>query len=531
MDKFRLSFKEPRRVDVFSAGFLFFLLTLLSAVPQSTAVTIQFLYTDAAGIGFNDPTELAQEQKDLLGSDGNNASALGEARKNALEHAARLLEIRLPGATVIRVEALFKSYEDRNVIATTRMRQILSFGPRELIHIGYPPALAERIKGEKLLEESLPHFIVEFSKYPDFYYGFTGEPPPSSIGFVTLAIHEIIHGLGFHSSLREDGSFPAVTLDVTDGTRNFSLDVEQWQRIYDVQMYSEEDGEFIVDLEPSQRMQAATSETGLLWDGTVRPGEEGSCSYGQRMAELKSAGIDSDGRPRLHAPSSFDNGSSITHVHMDTDDIMEYLYPFPRDMDLSLGMLRDMGWEINDDGFPPSCVPTGISVTPTSGLLTTEDGGTATFSVKLQSEPISNVRIPLRSSDPGEGAADTRALEFTPGNWTMAQTVTVTGVNDDGEEDGPKPYLITLERAQSRDRFYDGFDPHDVSVTNQDNDPEPEELEPPQMQQSPGNGGGGCALASRAQVKNMPKSGALVLFLSALLLLFAVQWKSLLREG
>ena len=113
----------------------------------------------------------------------------------------------------------------------------------------------------------------------------------------------------------------------------------------------------------------------------------------------------------------------------------------------------------------------------------------------------------------------------------MAQTVTVTGVNDDGEEDGPKPYLITLERAQSRDRFYDGFDPHDVSVTNQDNDPEPEELEPPQMEQSSGDGGGGCALASRAQVKNMPKSGALVLFLSALLLLFAVQWKGLLREG
>ncbi len=76
-------------MDVFSAGFLFFLLTLLSAVPQSTAVTIQFLYTDAAGIGFNDPTELAQEQKDLLGSDGNNASALGEARKNALDQAAR----------------------------------------------------------------------------------------------------------------------------------------------------------------------------------------------------------------------------------------------------------------------------------------------------------------------------------------------------------------------------------------------------------------------------------------------------------
>ena len=63
--------------------------------------------------------------------------------------------------------------------------------------------------------------------------------------------------------------------------------------------------------------------------------------------------------------------------------------------------------------------------------------------------------------------ADTATLEFTPENWAAAQTVTVTGIND-REEDGPKRYVIALERAGSRDRFYDGFNPDDVSVTNQD---------------------------------------------------------------
>ena len=87
-----------------------------------------------------------------------------------------------------------------------------------------------------------------FSRNSNFYYGLRGEAPPSSIDFVTLAIHEIIHGLGFHSSLGKDGSFPSETLDVTGGAQSFSLDIEQWQRIYDVQMYSEEDGEFIVSL-------------------------------------------------------------------------------------------------------------------------------------------------------------------------------------------------------------------------------------------------------------------------------------------
>lgn len=528
MSKFRLFFIEPQRADALSVGLLFFLLSVFSAVPQSTAVTFRFLYTDISGIGFNDSTELTQEDKDLLAGSGNNANTLGEARRNALEHATGLLGSKLPGANVIRVEAFFKSFEDRAVVAKTSMRRILSFGPRELLHIGYPPALAERIAERELLDESVPHFIMEFSKGLDFYYGFTDEAPSFSIDFVTLAIHEIIHGLGFHSSLQEDGSFLGAPLDLTDGTRIY---VEQWQRIYDVQMYSESDSEFVVNLEPQHRQQAVTSETGLLWDGTVRPGRESSCSYAKRMAELKSAGVDSDGRPQLHAPSTFDRGSSITHVHTDTDDIMEYLYPFPRDMDLSFGMLADMGWEINDEGFPPSCVPTGVSVTPTSGLVTTEDGGTATFSVKLESEPISSVRIPLRSSDPDEGAPDTQALEFTPANWTVAQTVTVTGVNDDGEEDGPRRYVILLERAESRDRFYDGFNPEDVLVTNRDNDPEPEDPAPPQRQTAEdGNGGVGCALAASGKVRNTPESGALALFFAALLLFSAAPWKSLLEK-
>ena len=309
---------------------------------------------------------------------------------------------------------------------------------------------------------------------------------------------------------------------MTDGTRNFPIDVEQWQRIYDVQMYSEGDGELIVDLEPQRREQAATSGTGLLWDGTARPGKENSCSYGQRMAELKSAAVASDGKPRLHAPPTFDEGSSITHVHTEAEDIMEYLYPFPRDMDLSLGMLKDMGWEVDGNDFPPSCVPTGISVTPISGLVTTEGGGVATFTVGLDSEPISDVIIPLRSSEPQEGVADTATLEFTPENWAAAQTVTVTGVND-REEDGPKRYVIALERAQSRDRFYDGFNPDDVSVTNQDNDPEPDppdDLVQPRMLQQ-GEGSGGCALAMEKRVENSSGNTVLNLFLIAAFLFSA----------
>jgi len=515
-----------------SIGLLFFLLTVFPAVSYSGAVTIRAIYADVPGAGFNDTTGLTEEERALLDGNGNSASTLGEARRNAFEHAAGLLERKLLGQNTIRVEVSFGSFEHENTVATTYMGNPISFGPEELLHIAYPPALAEKIAERALIDESVPHFIVKFSRHLNFYYGFHGEVPPFSIDFVALVTHEIIHGLGFHSSLEEDGSFPSATLDVTGGTQSFSLDVPEWQRIYDVQMYSEEESEFIVDLEPQDRERAITSDTGLLWDGTARPGRENSCSYAQRMAELKSTGIAPDGKPQLHAPSTFEEGSSITHVHTDAEDIMEYLYPFPVDMDLSLAMLRDMGWEVSDEGFPPSCVPTGISVTPTSGLVTTEGGGTATFSVKLESEPISDVIIPLRSSHPSEGTADTRALSFTPDDWEVAKTVTVTGMND-SDEDGTRRYAIVLERAQSQDRFYHGFDPDDVSLINRDNDPEPDTSSPGSMLppvEEGGQGGSGCAIAAEQQARDTSRSGMLARFLPAALLVFVISCRSLRRE-
>ena len=517
-----------------SIGLLFFLLTVFPAVSYSGAVTIKAIYVDPQGIGFNDTAGLTEEERALLGDNGNNASTLGQARRNAFEHAASLLERKLPGPNTIRVEVSFGSFEDENTVAKTYMRNPIGFAPEELLHIAYPPALAEKIAGRTLIDESVAHFIVKFSRSLNFYYGFRGEVPPFSIDFVALVTHEIIHGLGFHSSLEEDGSFPSATLDVTDadGTRSFSLDVPEWQRIYDVQMYSEEDREFIVDLPPQDRERAITSDTGLLWDGTARPGGENSCSYGQRMAELKPAGVAPDGKPQLYAPPTFEEGSSITHVHTDAEDIMEYLYPFPVDMDLSLAMLADMGWEVSDEGFPPSCVPTGVSVTPTSGLVTTEGGGTAAFRVKLESEPISEVIIPLRSSHPSEGTADTRALSFTPDDWEVAKTVTVTGMND-SDEDGARRYTIVLERAQSQDRFYHGFDPDDVSLTNRDNDPEPDTPSPGSMLppgEETGQGGLGCAVAAQEQARDTSPSGMLARFLPAALLVFVISCRSLRRE-
>ncbi|MDB5390828.1 MAG: Calx-beta protein [Planctomycetaceae bacterium] len=107
----------------------------------------------------------------------------------------------------------------------------------------------------------------------------------------------------------------------------------------------------------------------------------------------------------------------------------------------------------------------GITVTPTSGLVTTEQGGTASFKVFLNSAPKSTVTIPVSSSNTSEGTVSVSQLVFTPTNWNIAQTVPVRGV-DDHVNDSNKQYTILLGPAVSTDLSYSGLNPADVSVLN-----------------------------------------------------------------
>jgi LPXTG-site transpeptidase (sortase) family protein len=112
---------------------------------------------------------------------------------------------------------------------------------------------------------------------------------------------------------------------------------------------------------------------------------------------------------------------------------------------------------------------TGVTVSLTSGLTTTESGGTATFTVVLDTTPTANVTIAVASNDTTEGTASPASLVFTPGNWSTPQTVTVTGV-DDALADGNQAYTIQTATASSPDATYDGLSVADVSVTNTDDD-------------------------------------------------------------
>jgi hypothetical protein len=110
----------------------------------------------------------------------------------------------------------------------------------------------------------------------------------------------------------------------------------------------------------------------------------------------------------------------------------------------------------------------GIIVTPTSALQTTEAGGTATFSVRLQSAPTAPVTIALGNSNPGQGSLSTSSLTFTAANWNVAQSVTITAL-DDHIVNGDQTYQVT-GTATSTDANYNGRAMTPVTVVNKEAD-------------------------------------------------------------
>ncbi len=112
----------------------------------------------------------------------------------------------------------------------------------------------------------------------------------------------------------------------------------------------------------------------------------------------------------------------------------------------------------------------GITVSPPSGTTTTEAGGSVTFLVRLDSEPLSSVMIPISSSDTTEGSVSPGMLFFNASNWSIAQLVTVTGVNDT-INDGDVAYTAIIGSSTASDPLYSGLNPADINLVNIDDDP------------------------------------------------------------
>jgi hypothetical protein len=161
--------------------------------------------------------------------------------------------------------------------------------------------------------------------------------------------------------------------------------------------------------------------------------------------------------------------------------------------------IPDVSLTNNDNDIP------GITFSRTSGVGTDESGGTATFTVSLNTQPFGFIDLPLSSSDTLEATVSPATLRFTPtgnptyiaatgvGDWNVAHVVTVTGV-DDTVLDFTIPFTVVtgaLQLSNASDNPAYAIDPSDVTGFNLDNEAIPTL---PTVWGGGGGGGGGCGL-------------------------------------
>lgn len=113
-------------------------------------------------------------------------------------------------------------------------------------------------------------------------------------------------------------------------------------------------------------------------------------------------------------------------------------------------------------------------------LRTSENGLTTAFNVRLGSAPVADVLVPLSTSDAREGTTNAPHLLFTPKNWSVEQSVVVTGQNDCAP-DRKKVYQVFSGRAVTVDPDYIGLSGKPVDVVNMGNADMPRTTSDPEL--------------------------------------------------
>ncbi len=110
----------------------------------------------------------------------------------------------------------------------------------------------------------------------------------------------------------------------------------------------------------------------------------------------------------------------------------------------------------------------GVTLNAGGGVSVTEGGATDIYTVVLTSEPTADVTVTLATHPQLTTNVPGSTLTFTPANWDTPQTVTVTAVNDDIDED---TQVIALSHdISSADATYNALPDASLNITVNDDD-------------------------------------------------------------
>jgi hypothetical protein len=395
---------------------------ILMVVSTSAYALVTITTTDGENEGFNDTTPTTP-----IG--GNSGTTIGEQRLNVFNRAAELLSAQFDISVPMIINANFNPLTCDQFEATLGQAGPLSAQIDEASRSIIPMPLYNQLIGYDYKPDQAD-IQATFNSSIDnndncladtnWYYGFDA-PSNDDYSLLSVFIHELIHGMGFITFMRENG---LTNFKFEDGDDALS--------VFTHNLKSVEDDELLSNLPWYLRGQAFLSETGLVWAG-------------EKVNSLAS-GYDeglTNGQIQMYAPSE-QSDSSLSHFseNLSPDEVMEPFYTgFFDGFGLATQALGDIGWTIlNENSIPIFNSTKEIILNEdesTSILLSAmdDDGDEITFTIPSPIEELGlslDEKILTISPIQNFNGSENVTISFTDGKAKIKTviTVVVTPVND-----------------------------------------------------------------------------------------------------
>ena len=236
------------------------LLASLAARPLFAAANIVIVNSDPAGTGLNDTTS-------VVPVGGNAGTTLGQQRLIVFQQAAAFWGGLLASTVTIRVSASFAS--DLTCTATTAVlgqtypNEVFAspkdFQGAPVAGTWYVKALANKFAGSDLdgtnvdITTQFNSSLGQTGCVPGlFFYLGLDNNHGSNVNFLTVALHEFAHGLGFYSVENQNGTF-----------------LGAMPAIFDRFIYDDTLGQTWDKLTNTQRATSQVNTGNLTWSGTA----------------------------------------------------------------------------------------------------------------------------------------------------------------------------------------------------------------------------------------------------------------------
>lgn len=344
---------------------------------SANAFDIVLNVTDDPGEGFNDNSVA------FVGQTGNTGTTLGEQRLQVFQAAADYWETRLFLTLDVVVDISFDplTCQSNSAVLGSAGADALfrDFDNAPRADTLYVSAVANNLAGRRLGSNSAD-ISARFNSSIDnnnsclngtnWWLGIGASAPGGTIGLYDTVLHEIGHGLGVSSGIRQNGQLLAGSIDA-----------------YALYLYDETLGQYWRDMTVDQRVTSAVNNGNVTFRGPNAESKSDHITTGKTNGHL-----------RVFAPNPYQGGSSISHwdTALVPDELMEPSATPTSDDRSTVQLLKDVGWKLLQD---QANVLSGTIALSSSTFSANESQGTVDIQLSRTGGSVGAVSVLLDSSN------------------------------------------------------------------------------------------------------------------------------------